>query len=493
VDFDVVVVGGGTAGCVLAARLSESPDRRVCLLEAGPDYGPFAEGRWPPEILDPRALAATHDWGPGGEDDRTLGARVLGGSSAHNACMIIVGSPADYDEWGPGWSFAELTPYLERARVELGTAPANTDRPVSFHVAFLEAAQAAGFPRLSDPNDPNEPVGVAPFPANVSAGQRWNAAFAYLDPARVRPNLTIVAETLVDRVELDGARATGVVAADGRRFGAATVVLTAGAYFTPAILLRSGIGPGSELRSLGIPVVSDLPIGRRLLDHCGTSVHWELSPASEDEAREHAGDGGLFEPHVVLKAASSRCPPETWDLHLLSWIYPTEGDGRHEGAAIVFHMKPLSVGRVRLRSRNPLDAPLVERGFLSREEDLLPLLEGIELARSIARHEPLRGSIVRELAPGNADPESYVRETIRNYFHPAGTCPLGAVLDSGCRVLGVDGLVVADASIMPTIPRANTNLTTAAIAERVSELYLDTHARSRLELGPPSPSRPASP
>jgi len=188
VDFDVLVVGGGTAGCVLAARLSESPERRVCLLEAGPDYGPLRDGRWPPEILDPRALAVTHDWGPGGEDQRSLGARILGGSSAHNACMIIVGSPADYDEWGPGWSVADLVPHLDRARAQLGTARANTDRPVSFHGAFVQAAHAVGLPLLDDPNDPARPVGVAPFPANVVDGLRWNASFAYLDPARSRPN-----------------------------------------------------------------------------------------------------------------------------------------------------------------------------------------------------------------------------------------------------------------------------------------------------------------
>jgi choline dehydrogenase len=341
---------------------------------------------------------------------------------------------------------------------------------VSFHVAFLEAAQAAGFPRLVDPNDPREPVGVAPFPANVVDGRRWNAAFAYLDPARDRSNLTIIGDTLVDRVELDGTRATGVVAGDGGRFGASTVVLAAGAYFTPAILLRSGIGPESDLRSLGIPVVSELPTGSRLLDHCGTSVGWELSSALQEEAEERARNGGIFEPHVVLKAASSRCSPSTWDLHLLSWISRSDLEGRWGGAAVVFHMKPLSSGRVRLRSRDPREAPLVERGFLSREEDLEPLLEGIELARLIAGQQPLREAITSELSPGDTEVEHHVRETIRNYFHPAGTCALGDVLDSDCRVLGMEGLVVADASIMPTIPRANTNLTTAAIAERVAAL-----------------------
>jgi choline dehydrogenase len=176
----------------------------------------------------------------------------------------------------------------------------------------------------------------------------------------------------------------------------------------------------------------------------------------------------MFEPHVVVKAASSSCPPDTWDLHLLSWIYPAGSEGSYEAAAIVFHMKPLSTGRVRLRSRNPQEPPLVERGFLSREEDLAPLLEGIELARAIGAAEPLRDWIAAELSPGEMDAERYVRETIRNYFHPAGTCALGTVADTHGRVFGTDGLYVADASFMPTIPRANTNLTTAAIAEKIA-------------------------
>ena len=469
--YDVVVVGGGTAGCVLAARLSETPGRTVCLVEAGPDHGPLAEGRWPEELLAPRSLPQTHGWGAGGEDGRPLGGRLLGGSSAVNACMVIAGAPADYDEWGHGWSFDDLRPFLERAASTLRTAPANTESPTSFQAEFLESAEAVGFPRLVDPNDPRSPVGAAPFPANVVGGRRWNAAFAYLDGARERPNLTVRANTLVDRVALAGRVATGVACADGTVVEAGIVVLAAGAYFSPAILLRSGIGPEDELARLGVPVVQALPVGERLLDHCGTDVAWELAPSLQRATLDDARGRGLHEAHAFVKAASASCEPGSWDLHLLPWIYPVvDGDG-YRASVIVFLMKPRSTGRVRLRSTDPAELPLVERGFLSDADDLPPILDGIGLARSIGATEPLRSLLAAELSPGVEDPERYVRRTVRNYFHPAGTCALGRVVDTHGRVFGIDGLHVADASLMPTIPRANTNLTTAAIAERIAETF----------------------
>jgi len=468
VRYDVVVVGGGTAGCVLAARLSEDPDRQVCLLEAGPDYGPLAEGGWPDEILDARSLPSTNLWEAGGEDERSLGGRLVGGSSAVNACAVLEGSRADYDEWGEEWRHERFGPFLDLARTELRTARANTDEPGPFHRAFVEAAMAAGFPLLDHPNDPLQPVGVAPYPANVVGGKRWNAALAYLDPARTRSNLVVEGETLVDRIVIERGRASSVVTADGRGFDAGTVILAAGAYFSPSILVRSGIGPKSELAQLDIPVAAALPVGDRLLDHYGTDVCWKPSIRLDSETAAHEREHALFQPHVVLKAASSRCEPGSWDLHMLTWLGNAESTGRYEAYALVFHMKPLSTGTVRVRSTDPREAPVVERGYLSRDEDLTTLLDGIDVARRLAATAPLRELLAEEIHPGQTDPERYVRETVRNYFHPVGTCALGEVVDSDCRVFGIEGLVVADASIMPTIPRANTNLTTAAIAERVA-------------------------
>jgi choline dehydrogenase len=471
--YDTLIVGGGTAGCVLAARLSENPDRAVCLVEAGPDYGPYAGGRWPDGLLDARALAFSHDWGTGGEDERSLGARVIGGCSAHNACMLFEGPAADYDEWGPDWSHAALAPHLECARAALRSTPANTDRPAPFHAAFIEAARESGFPLLADPNDAEAPVGVATGPWNTFAGVRWNTAFAYLDPARDRPNLTILPDTLVDRVSLDGPRAAGVVLAGGRRLEAGLVVLAAGAYFTPAILLRSGVGPERQLRRHRIEVLVDSPVGERLLDHCGSGVTWEPSEQLHElTAAQVRESGPVFQPCVVLKAASSRCPDRSWDIHLLSWTNPAQEREHFEVSCGCFHMKPRSTGTVRLRSIDPDDLPVVERGFLRDPEDMAVIVEGLQLARRVASAEPLRSLLARELQPGDRDLGDYVAATVRNYFHPAGTCGMGSVTNSRGCVLGTENLVVADASLMPTIPRTNTNLTTVAIAEKIASTLI---------------------
>jgi choline dehydrogenase len=469
VRFDVVVVGGGTAGCVLASRLSENADRSVCLLEAGPDYGPLSEGRWPPDVLDAGSVAATHLWGAGAEDGRTLGGKVLGGSSSVNACMLVQGTPADYDEWGPGWSYEAFRPYLERARAMLRPALANTSEPSPFHVAFLEAAQALGFPLLGDLNDLDRPVGTGAFPANVVDGTRWSTALAYLDGCRARPNLTVTPDTLVDRVLVREGRAVGVVDAEGCSYEAGVVVLAAGAYFSPAILLRSGIGPHGELSRHAIPVVSDLPVGQRLLDHSGVTAAWAASDALRDDSERRARLGRLVAPHALLKAASGTCPPCAWDLHLVTWIAAGDERGDYEPGVMVFHMKPSSHGRLTLRSPAATDLPHVERGFLSDPADLAPIVEALELARTLAATSPLAELLAVERRPGAVAPEEYVRSTVRGYFHPGGTCAIGEVVDADCRVLGVEDLLVVDASVMPTIPRANTNLTTAAIAERIAE------------------------
>jgi choline dehydrogenase len=466
----VVVIGGGTAGCVIASRLSEDLGRTVCLIEAGPDYGLVGNGRWPADLLDPRALTFTHDWGRGGEDRRSLGARVIGGCSTHNACMAVAGTPEDYDEWGDAWTWRRFASYVERAREMLEVVPANTADPAPLHAAFLEAAVSLGLPSLEDADDPLRPTGAARIPVNVVDDTRWNTAFAYLDPARPRPNLTVLAETTVDRIALDGTRAMGAVTAAGERVDGDVVVLTAGAYFTPAILLRSGIGPEVELARHRIPVVATLPVGEVLLDHHGTGVSWQPTALLDQLTAEHVRrTGPLFEPHSLVKAASSACDTASWDIHLVPWTNAARERDGYEASVGVFHMKPASAGRLRLRSREPLELPQVERGFLGDPSDLPTIVEGLELARALAKQAPLARLLGPELAPAEEPLENHARRNMRNYFHPAGTCGIGRVVDDSGRVLGIERLLIADASIMPTIPRANTNLTTVAIAERLAE------------------------
>jgi choline dehydrogenase len=455
--FDVIVVGGGTAGCVLAARLSEEPERTVCLVEAGPDYGRHTDGRWPSDMLDARTLPMSHLWETEPDDRSASRARILGGCSAHNACLVVWGSRDDYDEWGEGWTFAELEPYLRRAEATIRTRTDRTEDLSPFHCALLEAGPRIGLPRLADFNDLDATVGIAPAPVNALGAVRWNTAFAYLDDARSRPNLTIAPETLVDRVEIATGRARGVVS-DSGRLAADTVIVAAGAYGSPALLLRSGIGPHAELSGLAVDVVEDLPVGVGLADHPGVGVEW--SPAAQHVPTQRPA----FATSLLVRARSDSCPKGTWDLHFLPWL--EEADEGWRTSAVVYLLKPDSRGSVTLRSPDPRVPPAIDHGFLSEPHDLDRLASGVALIRTLAE----QAGCGRELRPGDHDVlDTYLRREVRGIFHPTGTCAIGAVVDTHGAVLGVDGLLVADASIMPTIPRANTNLSTIAVAERIAD------------------------
>jgi choline dehydrogenase len=427
--FDVLVLGGGAAGCVLAARLSEDAGRSVCLVEAGPDYGPFGADRWPAEMLDARNIPSTHDWDTATDERGTARAKIIGGCSAHNACLVIRGTDADYDEWGHGWSGEELAPYLDRAEAELQTQPAIADEAPRWHAATIEAARSLGFE-------------AGPYRANAVDGVRWNAAFAYLDVARPRSNLKIRPESHVDRLLLRGGRATGAVLAGGEELRARVVVVACGAYGSPAVLLRTGIGPGLRV---------DLPVGENLIDHAGANVEWE---AAADTA---PADG---------QASYGVVAPEP-DLQLVPWVSQRD-DGVFVVSLLAFLMKPRSTGRLTLQSDDPLAPPLFMHRHLSDERDVEPIVRAVEHARGVAATEPVAGLVAREIVPGETDIEGYLRENVRGYYHPVGTCAIGSVVDGRLRVLGVENLYVADASVMPTIPRANTHLTTLAIAERAA-------------------------
>ncbi|HEV8686531.1 MAG TPA: GMC family oxidoreductase [Gaiellaceae bacterium] len=423
--FDVVVLGGGTAGCVLAARLSEDRGRKVGLVEAGPEYGPYAQGRWPEDLLDARWLALeSHCWETAREDRSQLRARVLGGCSAHNACVILPGTDEDYDEWGEGWDAAAMTPYLERAERAFGTRVLTWEELSPWHRAFAEAAGGAAIVH----------------PVNARGTLRWSAAFAYLDQARGRENLTILADTVADRVLFEGDSAVGVATTHGP-LSAQLVVLAAGAYGSPAILLRSGLSAGEGL-----------------VDHVGAGIGWEPTDRLREDVARFEAERPIFMAQVTVRGSDD------------SFIFPALEPGAEiSGAA--FAMKPRSRGSVRLTSRDP-GAPLeIEHGFLSDHADLDAVVRALEDLRELVARDPIAGYVANEVRPGfDVDLEDYVRENARGFFHPVATCAIGRVVDREARVLGYENLYVADASIMPTIPRANTNLSTAAVAERVADL-----------------------
>src|SRR5262245_51368420 len=381
--FDVLVLGGGTAGCVLASRLSEDANRTVCLVEAGPDYGAYDEGRWPKDILDARWLARSHSWETEREDRSQLRARILGGCSAHNACVVLEGAQSDYDEWGDGWSYATIRPYLDRARTELRTRQIELDDLSPWHRAFADAAPDAILHAVN------------------SVGEvRWNAAFAYLDPARARPNLTILGGTLADRVLLDGTQAKGASTSVGE-IEAETVVLTAGAYGSPAILLRSGIG--SE---------QGLPVGEGLNDHVGVGLGFDATSAFHVETAAFVQRGGsMAMAQVTVPARSSGCPEGVSDLFLFPAVDEAAAGG-YEISSAVFAMKPRSRGSVRLRSNDPREPLAIDHGFLSEPRDAEVLTEGVEVLRAFAASEPMSRYAAAESRPGtDVDAATHVRDS----------------------------------------------------------------------------------
>jgi choline dehydrogenase len=484
--YDVIILGGGVAGCVLAARLSADPGRSVCLVEAGPDYGPRRED-WPQKVLNARALPRDDVWERRAAVYRIRG-RVLGGSSCVNGCWNTWGSEADHEEWsragGPAWSASGMEPFRRMATEQMGLRPV-PDREVSAWTrGALKGAGELGFQEV-DMAAPGTPGYGSPL-LNAVDGLRWNAAFGYLDTARSRPNLTILSGATVDRLTVRDGRVHGVdIDVDGRRetLVADSYLLSCGTLGSPAVLMRSGIGPAAHLEEVGVRTEIDLPgVGANLTDQPGVFV--PLAPTAELNASlaVKEAEGDLYVSRMLIRAASELCPDGSWDLHILpSGGPPLFGKlppGEYEAGISAFLMKPASRGRVRLRSADPAEALEIDPAFLTDPDghDVAVIRSGLGIVEQLAATAALKALVGPvEGHPAQDLSDQDLRDRAGTYWHPVGTCAMGtsddprAVVDGAARVRGVSNLRVVDASILPTVPASNTQLPVMALAEMLAD------------------------
>jgi len=522
--FDVVVVGAGSAGCALAARLTEDPSLRVLLLEAGGSDRVL-------EVQIPAALYKTfrtrRDWNystepqPAAAQRRVFWPRgkMLGGCSSNNAMIYIRGAAADYDEWAqltgdPGWSYESVLPLFRRMEDNARGADAfhgtggplrveDLRSPHPWSRAVVESAVAAGHPRNDDFNGARQ-EGAGLYQVTQRRGRRWSAADAYLHPAEGRPNLTVRTGSHVTRVLLEGDRATGIeYVADGRleQVHADQVVLAAGAIGSPQVLQLSGIGPADHLRSVGVDVALDLPgVGEGLQDHPLVPTIWHVrsgrslfrgeSPAGYAQwfgARRGPLTSNLAEAGLFTRSDDALAEPDL-QFHFLPvkyWQQARVDPDVDAFTACAVLVRVESRGSVRLRSADPTWAPAIDAGYLTDDRDLEALVTGVEKARDVAAVGPLAGVLAEEWSPGGTVStreglRQKVRETLESLYHPVSSCRMGtddlAVVDPQLRVHGIEGLRVVDASVMPTLVRGNTNAPTMMIAERAADLI-------RAELG----------
>ncbi len=510
--YDYVIVGAGSAGCVLAARLGEDRDVRVGLIEAGP---PDSE----PVIHVPLAFRqlwdSRFDWGLWSEAEPGLGAlrdylprgHVLGGSSSLNLMIYIRGNPADYDEWAAmglaGWGYEDVLPYFRRAEDnERGESyyhgvggPLAVSEGRSMHPLVwgcIDAAVDAGIAPTDDHNGPHQ-EGAGWFQFTQRNGRRCSTAVAYLHPALARGNVEALTDALATRVLFEGERATGVEILRNNELETVRaereVIICAGAYHSPHLLLLSGLGPTDELRALGIEPRIDLPVGRNLHDHPYVALVWLTDHESLRTAMtpenlelfEREGRGPLtsaFSEGGAFIRTRPGLPAPDIQFHFSAGAVtkdvaapPILDHGFTIGPTL---LKPSSRGRVTLRSRIPHVKPRILHNYLTTDDDRRSMIDGTRIGLEIGSRPALRklrrADFAIPTSDSDADILEFVRRAGRTTFHPVGTCAMGTVVDVELRVLGVENLRVADASVMPTIPRGNTNAPTIMIAEKAADL-----------------------
>lgn len=497
--FDVVVVGGGTAGCVVAARLSDDPALRVLLVEEGPDPQPVpdvvADPKRQAELILESPYVRMYDVErPDGSSFPLLSGRIMGGGSSVNNLAAVRPMARDFAAWerygGAAWSYAALLPVmrdLERDPDFADSPIHGADGPLHLHRGFkldgpadppvralIEAAEDLGLPRCEDLNVA-EPYGICSSPYNLRDGRRQSTAVAWLDPARGRPNLEIRADTAATRLVLDGARATGIELqgpAGATVVEAGRVVLAAGVYHSPQLLMLSGIGPVAELERHGIPVIHAMEgVGANLQDQAVVYVTFE----GTTDLRE---DYVIPKVRLIAKSDPARDAP---DLHV--FMRPSiRVPGLAPMLPVSLHLlEHRSAGRVTLASADPAEMPVVDPALLTHPDDVRAMLDGMGFVRRLTRHPALAAFYGRLLTPASEEEwEEHVLTSYITYYHGVGTCRIGpaadpgAVVDPRLLVHGIDNLYVADASVLPTVPHANTNLAAILVGEVAARELLGT-------------------